>query len=124
MISHVDDIDRPILLIHCHPAWEIELPVPVAEASPGHDELTGHVEFLHTEIGAVDDVEIAAHTIDRNSPGRIKLSFTVSTRTELHEVAAELPIELLNPVVVGIHHPDIALAVAGDAGGIVKIRAG
>src|SRR6185312_8781081 len=124
VISHIDDIDRPVLLIDRHPSGKIELPVPVAETAPGHDELTGHVEFLYTEIGAIDDIDIAAYAVDRNPPRGIKLSFPVSTRTELHEIAAELSIELLNPVVVGIHHPDIALAVAGNTGGIVKIRIG
>src|SRR6185437_2470840 len=124
VISHIDDIDRPVLLIDRHPAGEVELPVPVAEAAPGHDELAGPVEFLHTEIGAIDDIDIAAHTVDRNPPGGIELSFAVSTRTKLHEIAAELPIKLLNPVVVGIHHPNIALAVAGNTSGIVKIRIG
>lgn len=40
MIAHVDDIDRPILLIDGYPAWEIKLPIAVAEAAPCHDELT------------------------------------------------------------------------------------
>src|SRR6186997_3245788 len=119
VIAHVHDIDRPVLLIDRHPARKIELSVTVAEAAPGHDELAGHVEFLHTEIGTIDDVEISANTVDRNTPGSVELSFAVSTRPELHHVAAELPIELLNPVVVGIHHPDIAFAVAGNTGRIV-----
>ena len=54
--------------------------------------------------------------------GELNWPFAVSARAELHEVAAQLAVELLDAVVVRIDDPDVALPVAGDAGRVVEIR--
>ena len=69
VITHVDDVHKPISLVHSHAAREVELAVSVPEATPGHDELPVHIEFLHTEVGAVDHIDIPTHPIDRDAPG-------------------------------------------------------
>ncbi len=77
VIAHVDDVDRSILLVDRHSAGEIELPVSVTEAAPGHDELARHIELLHPEIGAVDHIDIPSYTVDGNAPRRIELALAV-----------------------------------------------
>ena len=124
VISHVDHVYRPIRLIDGDAAGEIELSVRIAETSPLHDEFPGHIEFLDPEVGAIDDVDVSSHPIDRNAPGRIELTFTVPARTEFHDVPAELAVEFLNPMIVGIDDIGIALRVARNAGRIVKIGIG
>ena len=71
MIAHVHDIDGAVRLIDGDASREIELTVAVAEAAPRHDEFAGHVELLHPEVGAVDDIDIPAHAIDGNTPGEL-----------------------------------------------------
>src|SRR5262245_10376809 len=124
MVAHVHNIDGPVRLVYRDTAREIELPVPVSEAAPGHDELAGHIEFLDPEVRAVHHINIAPDAIDRDAPRRIELAFTVAARAELHQIAAQLAVELLHPMVVSIDYPHVALAVAGNAGRIMEIGIG
>src|SRR5918994_454931 len=116
VVAHIDHVDGPIGLIDGNATGEIELPVTIAEAAPGHDELSRHVELLDAEVGAVDHINVPAYPVYGNAPGRIELPFAVATRAELHEVAAQFPIKFLNTVVVRIDNPHVPFAVTGNAG--------
>src|SRR6185436_3798403 len=121
VIPHVHDIHKPVCLVHGYTTREVELAVSVPEAAPGHDELSVHIKFLYAEVGAVDHVHISTHSIDCDAPGGVELPFAVSARSELHEIAAKLSIELLDTMIVRVDDPDVALAVACNPSGIVKI---
>ena len=112
VISHIDHIHRPIRLIDGDATGKIELCHPHCRNFPMHDEFPGRIEFLNPEVRAIDDVDISSYPIGRNAPGRIELTFTVPSRTEFHDVPAELAVELLNPMIVGIDDIGIALRIA------------
>src|SRR5262249_17441088 len=121
MIPHIHDIDGPVRLIHRDAAGEIELPVSVPEPPPGNKHLASHIELLDAEVGAINDIDVATPPIDRNAPGRIELPLAIPPRSKLHEIPAKPAIELLHAVIVGIHNPHVALAVAGHSTGIVEV---
>ena len=88
----------------------------------GVDRIVGFMlDRAETGFESLDE---AADAIDRDAPRRVELTFAVAARPELHEIAAELAVELLDAMVVRIDDPHIALAVACDAGGIVEVRVG
>src|SRR5262245_32129924 len=104
MVPHVNDVHRAVVLVQGHDARAIELAVAIAKAAPRHNEFACHVELLDAEVCAVDDIDKPADPVDGDAPGGVELPLSVASPPELQEIAAELPVKLLNAMVVGIHH--------------------
>ena len=103
---------------------KIELPIIIPETSPLHDEFTIFIEFLHAEIRAVDHIEVSTHSVNGDSPRRIKLAFSIPAPTEFQEVLTEFAVKFLDPMVIGVTHIHVTFPIAGNTGGVIKIPVG